>query len=376
MISLVPFSNSISTRQAKRYCIFLLISVVFLILTWECMYLYKNSPDIQRSVNSLAGRTPSKSFAFVTMLLASSVKGDETNQPVQDWYYNATRLLVYRLSHYPETKSRFPIIVMATKGVENWKLDQLKDDGAIVEVVDPLYADDVVDNINDMAVLDTRWSMMFTKLRIFEMYEYDRLCFLDSDILPIRNIDEVFNVHQQSSIYLSSLEIYNKLRMYLKGKNWGEDFSAYEAQRKDFYPYVFAAVSDPGLWHDTPPNFRDYFNAGLFVFHPSTAHYKRLMTLARFPKLYDNANMMEQSLLNFAYSSAGQFPWERLDWTYNGVWTRKPDLAYLKTVHGKLWQEEGSMGYDPDTSALWWDAFHDMEDFYAAHSNTIGRSTH
>ncbi|WBW72822.1 alpha-1,3-galactosyltransferase Otg2 [Schizosaccharomyces osmophilus] len=369
MIFSMLFSNSISTRQAKRYCVFLLASVLFLILTWECLYVYKNSPDIQRSVNSLAGRSPVKPFAFVTMLLASPLKADETNQPVQDWYYNATRLLVYRLSHYPDTKSKFPVIVMVTKGIENWKLEQLKGDGAIVKVVDPLYADDVVDNVNDMAVLDTRWSMMYTKLRIFEMYEYERLCFVDSDILPIRNMDGVFDVREQTSAYLSSFELLNKLRRFLDGKKYTEDFSAYDLRRKDFYPYVFAAVSDPGLWHDTPPEFRDYFNAGLFVFHPSTAHYKRLMTLARFPKLYDNANMMEQSLLNFAYSSAGEFPWEPLDWTYNGVWTRRPDLAYLKNVHGKLWQEEGSMGYDPDTSSLWWRALGEMDHFYKEHNS-------
>ncbi|CAA16830.1 alpha-1,3-galactosyltransferase Otg2 [Schizosaccharomyces pombe] len=360
-------------RHPKRLGLCLLITLSIILLGWQCVLLYNHSPEIQRSVYTLTGLAPSSKMAFVTMLTVRAANGEnEVENTQQDWYYNSTRLLVHRLVKFKPTKSKYPVVVLAMKGIDQWKLDQLQEDGAIVKVVDPLYAHEVVDDVNDIALLDSRWSMMFTKLRVFEMYEYDRICFLDSDILPIKKMDKVFDVHQLSYSKDSVLfppTLFYKPRRSIFWRRFTEEFAAYGLTRDDLYPYVFAAVSDPGMWHETPPPFKDYFNAGLFVFKPLKAHYKRLMALARFPKLYDNANMMEQSLLNFAYNSAGAFPWESLDWTFNGLWARKNDLPYLKAVHGKHWQPEGSLGYDEDTSKLWWDAFQEMQTYHDQQRN-------
>ncbi|EEB08022.1 acetylglucosaminyltransferase [Schizosaccharomyces japonicus yFS275] len=359
------YKGSFFVLSKRKFCTFLVAAVGLLFFgVLGLIPSIKNTIVDESWWYRLVNLPPSPRMAYVTMLTVPPRYVDAEDEERPDWYYNSTRLLVHRLVRYPETKSKYPVVVMAMRGVDEWKLQQLREDGAIVQVVEPLHARDVVDNIDDMEVADPRWLYMFTKLRVFEMFQYDRLCFIDSDMLPIRNMDGVFNVHEimerkTSSSYKPPALTYRP-KGSMKNAEFEEDWNAYGVDKEELYPYVFAAVSDPGEWHTTPPPFKDFFNAGLFVFRPSKAHWKRLRYLARKPYFYDNARMMEQSLLNFAFHSKGAFPWEHLDWTYNGVWARKTDLPFLKVIHGKLWQGADKMGFDYDTSAVWWQAYGEM----------------
>jgi len=75
---------------------------------------------------------------------------------------------------------------MVTPQVSQDKINLLSDVGCIVKVVHEL---DLPEELN----LETkRWGPAFTKLISWQLEEYSKLIFLDSDLLVLKNIDELF----------------------------------------------------------------------------------------------------------------------------------------------------------------------------------------
>lgn len=113
-----------------------------------------------------------ENVAYVGFLSTSTTE-DEV-----DHYLTAMRTMAYKLLHGPATKTRknTPLIVMANDNVAQWKIDQLVKDGVTVRHVDDVK--------RDWALPATdRWADQFTKLRMWEMTEWDRILYLDADMI-------------------------------------------------------------------------------------------------------------------------------------------------------------------------------------------------
>lgn len=123
-------------------------------------------------------------YAYATFLAGNSNKDGE------DVYFLGARLLAYQLIHAPETKSNnsIPFLVVATHDVSEAKKERLRQDGAEVVVVDDLIAEWIGDPRNN-----PRFKDVMTKLRVWEMTQYDRICLIDGDTVLMENIDGVFD---------------------------------------------------------------------------------------------------------------------------------------------------------------------------------------
>lgn len=95
-------------------------------------------------------------------------------------------MLLWQLKHDPATRSQngYPFVVLVTEDVEQHKREQLIQEGAIVKEIAKLKP---LQHKTRLA-----WQDVLTKLRLFEMVEYDRVCFLDSDHVLTRPIDGKF----------------------------------------------------------------------------------------------------------------------------------------------------------------------------------------
>ncbi|KAJ8607094.1 hypothetical protein MRB53_040530 [Persea americana] len=77
--------------------------------------------------------------------------------------------------------------------------DILRGQGAIVE---ELPAIDQVVSYKELAV--ARWADQFSKLGIWNYTSFDRIAFLDSDVFPVENIDDYFDIPLSTMRLLST----------------------------------------------------------------------------------------------------------------------------------------------------------------------------
>lgn len=255
-------------------------------------------------------------YAFATYLSANENEGH---------YFVATRLLAYQLLHAPETRSNksVPFIVLVSPDVKHEKRARLTKDGATVVEADYITEDWIVtENAN--------WKDVMTKLRLWEMTDYERICFLDGDTVLTRPLDGIFDDPA--------------VRVYDTKDNEAEAKSDEGKQPKT---YSFAGQPEMMHNHTYPPSEEhhdypniNYLNAGFFVLQPSIEmfeYYRRIMQIEnRFKPEFP-----EQNLLNYAHRPDGNMPWKMLNNTWNIHYPTMNDLqGGVASLHEKWWAPE------------------------------------
>ncbi|CAI7616048.1 unnamed protein product [Penicillium glandicola] len=105
-------------------------------------------------------------------------------QNTSDPYFDAARILTYQLLHAPETRTRLdiPFVVFVHQNIDQEKRERLQSDGA--QVIE--WSDFRIDWVRPA---ESRWVDTLTKLRLWEMVQYDLIVFLDGDSVLTRCID-------------------------------------------------------------------------------------------------------------------------------------------------------------------------------------------
>jgi alpha-N-acetylglucosamine transferase len=255
---------------------------------------------------------------FVEKRAYASFLSTDTTQGEVDHYYTAMRTMVYKLLHDPETKTRIgtEFVVMVNGNVEQVKIDQMEKDGAVVR-----HVDDIKQNWTKPGT--ERWVDQFTKLRLWELTEWDRMLYIDADMIILRSLDGIWldnsTFPQKTSKVLDELD---------------------EAAAPTHY--VMAGIDDTGDDHRTPPIPANDFNGGFFVMKPSREMFDKYVSILNIPERFDSSRM-EQNLLNYAHREDGPMPWMRLK---PGAWnTNHPNMDDWNygtaTLHNKLWPSSG-----------------------------------
>lgn len=272
--------------------------------------------------------------------------GEKTSVPMEDdFYFQAARVLTYQLLHDSETRSKrkdIPFLVLCTESVTPDRRKRLELDGAIVEVV----ADVPLPRWVSTGV--TRWKDQFTKLRIFEMVEYERVLFIDADTLIMAPMDGIFN---ELMIQVPMTTLFGGTRG-LKGD-----------EKPLPSNYTFAARSDNAFSgerdHPYPPPPTENFSAGFWLGAPSLEMFDYLLSITRHWRRFD-PHTMEQSLLNYAFRRSGPMPWYDLNPEWSATWPNMRDMdGGVRSLHEK-WDRRG-----PDVlQDRWHRKRREMEDFH------------
>jgi alpha-N-acetylglucosamine transferase len=247
-------------------------------------------------------------------------------------------MLLYQLLHDPETRSpnRYPFVVLVTEDVSQNKRDRLTYEGAIVkeiEKVKPLQH-------------ETRkaWQDVITKLRLFEMIEYDRVAFFDSDHVLTRPVDGEWipkSDKNQTKLTIASADIFDDPAAAVQNNR---NLKTKGATQPDEAPqpttYLFASnAGSGGFNHSLPPPMGNNLNAGILVFQPSIElfNYHLSLTAPSVQSRY-NGRYPEQGLWAYAHRRNGNMPWTQLDWRWNINWATYEDLeAGIASLHCKYW---------------------------------------
>eukprot|EP00873_Tetraselmis_striata_P003092 jgi/Tetstr1/423356/TSEL_014049.t1 len=283
--------------------------------------------------------------AFVTFL-------DGANQGYIDGAFAIARAL-------KRHGSRFPLVVAATPSVPQAALDKLvlETNVAAVRRIELLELPEGYARGGTSVLLYQQFLANFSKLRMWEWGdEYDKLVYLDSDVLPMRNIDDMF---------------------------LAPHFSACQDNMMPDACVTTDECQAPGPLNKAPNRTKSaYFNAGIFVFEPSLEELAEMLEMLQSYKITRYA---EQDFLNDFYRGR----WNMLPMSYN--WGRVsffvcPELydpATVKIVHfsgpAKPWRraadgswpemkdafdEEKQLLRDPNSNFSqavdkWWAAFTD-----------------
>ena len=209
----------------------------------------------------------SKKYSYVTLL---------TN----DDYVYGVALLVESMKR---VETKYPLHVLITDGVSLATQEILKQLGVSFQLVETISIPDKLHERNMKIAPGTAtvWHDCWTKFHIFNLIQFDKIIFLDADLLILKNLDHLFDK-----------------------------------------PHMTAALDGEyfGLWEGWP-----HFNSGCMVIEPSQELFEDIQTfgknltneqLANDPFLY-NYVVADQELLNLYYKDWPQQKELHLNQYYN-----------------------------------------------------------
>jgi len=111
--------------------------------------------------------------------------------------------------------SKFPLDVLLTPNISSHVLDALNKNSIIHHVLPS-----EIHNPTNVST-DHRWFPTYSKLAIFNQTQYQKIVYLDADMLVLRNIDELFEYPHMSAVTDGGILPRKKGRKYRHdGQNW------------------------------------------------------------------------------------------------------------------------------------------------------------
>jgi alpha-N-acetylglucosamine transferase len=289
-------------------------------------------------------------IAFATFLAGKpidekSIVDDVDADDNEDGYFLGARVLTYQLLHSASagTNNTIPFLTLVTADVTARKRATLEREGATIIPVEKLNASWVQPG-------QDRWRDVLAKLRLFELTQYSKICFIDADMLVTGRIDGVF---------------YDEATTIQPARGIESAIKNDEAP----LPLTYSFAARPDMWgydHPIPPTSPEsnYLNSGFFVFSPSTAlfeYYKSLLSLeGRFDPRFP-----EQNLFNYAHREEGNMPWRHLWFGWNVNWpTNRDREGGARSFHAKYW--DGDPTHDEVLKGIWRDQRWEMEGYWRA----------
>lgn len=219
--------------------------------------------------------------------------------------------------------------------------------GCVVQQVDPIYPNRELEQHYASAQFGEVW----TKLRAWQLTAYERVVFLDADMLVLRNMDELFTLDLGS----------NQLAACHACRCNPNQIASYPASwQPENCHYTWQDRNQPA-----PASLDNYLNGGFLVLKPDNAVYEQLADRIAAIEDLKAYPFSEQDLLNEAF--AGR--WQPLPYIYNALKTlpfqhsRMWNAREVKNLHyilAKPWkrdlqQPESERDHYYALDKLWWE---------------------
>ncbi|KAL6219632.1 hypothetical protein ACLB2K_007391 [Fragaria x ananassa] len=173
-----------------------------------------------------------------------------------------------------KVNTAYPLVVAVLPDVPEDHRLILESQGCIVREIEPVYPPE-----NQTQFAMAYYVINYSKLRIWEFVEYDKMIYLDGDIQVYDNIDHLFDL-QDGNVY-AVMDCFCE-------KTW-----SHTPQYKIGYCQQFPERVKWDFELGLPPSL--YFNAGMFVFEPSVLTYQDLLKTLR---VAPTTPFAEQDFLN------------------------------------------------------------------------------
>jgi alpha-N-acetylglucosamine transferase len=237
-----------------------------------------------------------------------------------DYDFETVLILSRVLLRNPTTRDPFhrPLIVLVSSNVPNKQKRSLRSHGCVVKVIPPAVGKANVDH------LGSHQEGRNAIFQLWNMTEYSRLAFFDSNTLPVQRVDRIFEIHSR--------------------RNGGDEwlFAAVNDQPCLSYPDQFINKPSPSL----------AFNTNVFVLMPTESQAQYISSAWQDGSDIDSRRTW-RDMLQWSYRRDGPFPWLELSRIYNTPSCQRPVFDDgVKIWHGKLWN--ASPGADEELRTLWY----------------------
>ncbi|CAF3765943.1 unnamed protein product [Rotaria sp. Silwood1] len=239
------------------------------------------------------------------------------------------------------SKTIYPLVVIIVEdNVSQDAQQQIKNEECSIKYVQGLYPNQ---ELSDLAA--QHFMFAWTKLRAFQMTDIaDKCVFLDSDMIVLQNLDEVFQLEDDPDFAAVQTCICNPGKISTYPEFWNPSNCPYSHND-------LSTIDDRGRM----------FNGGFFLFHPNENVFQEMLKCLNTWDL-SQFKFAEQDFLNKFYEKN----WKSLPSIYNALKTfsiTHPniwDLSKIKIIHylnAKPWNKADPKNqlYE-NINQLWWDA--------------------
>ncbi|GAB7362173.1 hypothetical protein MBLNU230_g2199t1 [Neophaeotheca triangularis] len=217
-----------------------------------------------------------------------------------------------------------------------------------------------------------RFADTWTKLRVFELFEYDTVCYLDADMTLRNNMDSVFS-HRGADLPPDWIAANHACVCNLDSdpwapKDWKKENCAYTPLE-----HPTALTKPTEVLPESRPT-HHLLNSGMFLFHPSEELWDRMMEYFNTSKELSSFKFPDQDFLAAFFKGK----WRSLGWQFNALKTmrywheniwRDEEVVCLHYIVDKPWASrvaaDGSAGYkgrDGVTHSWWWEDYGEWVD--------------
>lgn len=277
------------------------------------------------------------------------------------------------LAHSLQTqKSAFPLLILTTPSFPSSLLSNLEKECSLTNskhlAIEPLHPPE---HNKPATLIAARFEDTWTKLRVFELHKhgYEKLIFLDADMLVRRNMDELFDMGlPRDWIAANHACVCNLDNDSWAPEDWTAENCAYTPLKKDSGP---APVPKPGA--GDAKRTHELLNGGLFVFSPHQEQWESMLEyLDKDPKIKEFM-FPDQDFLAEYFKGR----WKSVKWQYNALKTMRywhknmwedAEVRNLHYIVDKPWSKRigsdgvaGYLGRDGETHAWWWKEYESWE---------------
>lgn len=289
-----------------------------------------------------------KKFAYTTLITRAS-------------YLAGVIILAHTLRKHG---SKYPLIVFLTPGVKESAVRALELEAPkldlIIQKCDLLLPPAHVKTW----LIAERFTDTWTKLRVFETFGYDAVCYLDADMAIFnKNMDCVFeHAADLPSDWIAANHacVCNKERDPWAPDEWREENCAYTPLE-----HPTALTKPTPVTPESRPTYH-LLNSGMFLYHPSKDLWDQMLhffnTTDKLPTFkFPDQDFLAEFFRNRWRSLGYQFnALKTMRYWHPGMW-RDDEVICLHYIVDKPWaerlREDGSAGYrgnDGETHKWWW----------------------
>lgn len=262
--------------------------------------------------------------------------------------------------------SQYPLIVCYTPNLSNDAVRALELEAETSSIVLRQCAYLLPPEGTEINLIAQRFEDTWTKLRVFELFDYDTVCYLDADMAMFRNMDSVFEYASclpQDWIAANHACVCNLDSDPWAPKTWRPQNCAYTPLT---HPQALTESLQPAV--DSPETYH-LLNGGMFLFHPTPELWGAMLELFNTTPLLSTFKFPDQDFLALFFKEK----WRALGWQYNAIKTmrywhpniwRDDSVICLHYIVDKPWTKRigkdgiaGYKGQDGETHQWWWKAY-------------------